>query len=177
MKPFPLRAVLFALIGLVAIGSAISVKPLTPSSSFAKVSDGACVNSGVTLVVDFGQTDAESLVKCVQDFSGTGWKIFHAAEIDVQGTAEYPKSFVCRIAEFPSLSSEDCQGTPSFVTGTWVYFHSSVKNKSSGWLRSGQGAASRKPGCGDFEGWRFVIGESKANQVPDIEPKPFTCKK
>lgn len=176
MKLFPLRVVLFTLIGLVAVGSAISVKPFTSSFSFAKVSDGACVNSGVTLVVDFGQ-DAESLVKCVQDFSGTGWQIFEAASIDAQGTSEYPKSFVCRIAEFPSLSSEDCLGTPSFATGTWVYFHSSVKNKFSGWLRSGQGAASRKPECGDFEGWRFVIGQSTANQVPDIEPKSFKCKK
>ncbi len=176
MKSIPLRAVLFALIGLVALGSAVSLKPNTSESTDMKVTDGACTNSGITLVVDFGKAARESLVKCVRQFSGTGWQLFGASSIEVAGTAEYPESFVCRIAGFPSDEEEDCLGTPSFVSGTWVYFQSSVKNKSQGWLRSAEGSASRKPQCGDYEGWRFVIGQSNQDQLPRYDAKPFTCK-
>lgn len=176
MKSIPLRAVLFSLIGLVALGSVVSLKPDSPKSSEVKVNDGACTTSGVTLVVDFGKTALEPLVKCVRQFSGTGWQLFEASSIQVEGTAEYPESFVCRIAGFPKKDKEDCLGTPSFVTGTWVYFQSGVKNESQGWLRSAEGSASRKPQCGDYEGWLFVMGQSTQGQLPGLEAKPFKCK-
>ena len=176
MKSIPLRAVLFALIGLVALGSVVSVKPNTPESTDRNVVDGTCTNSGVTLVVDFGNAAREPLVKCVRHFSGTGWQLFNASSIEVEGTTEYPESFVCRIAGFPNNEQEDCQGTPSFVSGTWVYFQSSARNQSQVWVRSAEGSASREPKCGDYEGWLFVIGQSAQDQLPGFEAKPFKCK-
>lgn len=176
MKSVPFRAVLFALIGLVAIGSLITASPSSSKVTANVISGEACAKSGVTLVIDFGDQSRAPLVTCVKNFAGTGWQLFEAAGIAVEGTAEYPQSFVCRISEFPSTKDEDCLGTPNYNSGTWVYFSSTDSAQTSGWNRSPQGAASRKPGCGDFEGWRFVVGAESSSQIPNFEPHPFVCK-
>jgi hypothetical protein len=176
MRSIPVRAVLFALIGLVALGSVISVKPGTISQVPSDVAAGACVETGVTLVIEFSDEPNETLVKCVKDFSGSGWQIFEAAEQVVTGTAEYPQSFVCRINQWPPSALETCQRTPDYKTGTWVYFNASVANDSGNWLRSGQGAAAHKPKCGDYEGWRFVTETNSSQAIPKTVARPFECK-
>jgi hypothetical protein len=170
-----LRAVLIGLISFVAIGSLVSVNEGKHKSNTPQVSSSPCVDSGVTLIVDQGGSQDQVLIRCVKEFEGTGWNIFRAANLNVQGTAEYPESFVCRIADFPSEDSEACLATPSFTKGTWVYFNATAENAE--WMRSGQGAASRKPGCGDYEGWRYITSAAQSNTAPRIEARPFKCQK
>jgi len=177
MIKVPFRGVLVSLIALVAIGGLIAsnseMKTTRPTNA-----EDSCKGSGITLVVDFGGEDgAKNITKCVSNFDGTGWQLLEAAGLEVAGTSEYPKSFVCRINNFPTSAAEDCVGTPGSLGGSWVYFYSSVASGSetTSWSRSPVGAATRKPKCGDFEGWLFLTQGSE-KQVPAIAAEPFSCK-
>ncbi|MFM1984120.1 MAG: hypothetical protein RL723_555 [Actinomycetota bacterium] len=175
MNKVSLRAVLFTLLVLVALGSVFSVGPVKQKNLALEVSNSPCVDTGVTLIVDQGGNQDQVLTRCVKYFEGTGWNIFNAANLNVQGTAEYPESFVCRLNDFPSAETEDCLRTPSFAKGTWVYFNATAENTE--WMRSGQGAASRNPSCGDYEGWRYITSVDQSNAAPRFEARPFRCQK
>lgn len=175
MKRIPLKAVLFTLVGLVAAGSLVSNAPTPASTKAPESSNQACTKSGITLVIDFGDENKPVENYCVQNFSGSGWQLFEAAKVLVEGTAEYPQSFVCRIQGVPAKQTEDCLSTPGFATGTWVYYIASSYSGDKNWARSAVGAAMRKPQCGDFDGWRFVRNYSDASASPRIVAKPFRC--
>ena len=171
--------VLVALVALVAIGGLISTIPgaeQSKSPSSASFHDGQCSNeSGVSLIIDFGKSsDREPLVRCAQNFEGSGWQLFAAAGVEVRGTDEFATGFVCRVADWPSVEMQPCTSTPTPAQGTWAYF---VSNEANSWLFSGQGAAMRKPKCGTAEGWRFVEpGEAASQSMPEILPVTFGCK-
>lgn len=166
---FTLRKVLIGLVALSVIGWAVSALPAEQPDT----SQGGTV----TLVVDFGSSSGlEPLIRKVEKFQGTGWELFAAAGVPVEGTAEFPTGFVCRIAELPAPVSQDCLDTPKFSEGSWAYF---VTNSElgAGWLLSGAGAATHRPECGGFEGWLWVEpGESSGQQVPSVDANPETCK-
>lgn len=176
MKRIPLKAILFALVGLVAVGSVISKAPTPPATNSANAHTGTCNGSGVTLVIDFGSQNKPPESYCLNEFAGSSWQLFEAAGVLVEGTAEYPESFVCRLQGVPGANAEDCLGTPDFASGTWVYYVASANNQSKGWMRSGAGAAMRKPTCGDYEGWRFVTDFTEVNVPPSLTAAPFRCK-
>lgn len=176
----PLRSILISLVALVAIGGAVSA--LTSgevSSPISKLvaTDGACEDRGVTLVVDFGAASNKKPIEtCAKKFSGTGWQLFDAAGVRVQGTSEFPESFVCRIQDWPSSNSQDCTDTPKYSEGTWAYYFADVKTGSK-WLISGVGASMQKPECGSVEGWLFIApGENRDTAEPSVAPHPIICK-
>ena len=178
MRRVPFGAVLVSLLAMVALGAVISVAPSKENSAPSKTpstNQVACRDTGTTLIVDYGtgQTGVQSY--CVENFEGSGWQLLQAAGLKILGTAEYPESFLCRVNDFPAAEAEDCLGTPSYSAGTWVYYIASASNAGGSWVRSGIGAAARKPGCGDVDGWRFVNSNTDANSRPRMEPKPFTC--
>lgn len=176
MIKVPFRAVLISLVALVAIGGL--VVPNLPVERVEVTSEsGACTSIGTSLIVDFGSASKiQPMVRCVTDSGITGWQALELAGLKVLGTAEYPNAFVCRINSFPSEEKEDCAGTPGLIGGSWVYFYS--KPGSNGWLRSPVGAASRKPLCGEVEGWLFVdhLAEDQKFTSPRISPSPFICR-
>ena len=141
----------------------------------ANISTGACSaeNPGVTLVVDFGAAADESPIqKCVGEFSGNGWQLFEAAEVEVEGTAKYPE-FACRIAGLPTSEAQDCGENASFDKGYWSYFYADAA-KAADWTMSPVGAVDRNPACGEFEGWVYVASDD-ASATPSVSAKPFTC--
>jgi hypothetical protein len=170
MKSVPFRAVLLFLLAVVAIGSFTTTSTISPTTSsgtnLPQNVDGACSDDGITLIVEFGPLDLGSLTRCVQDFSGNSWELFEAAELTVEGTANYPDSFVCRIQDSPSADDEPCDGTPNVQTGSWVYFVANAGDEPRKWQRSPVGAASRTPKCGDSEAWVFAINSSASPQIP-----------
>lgn len=172
MKSVPFRAVLIFLLAIVAIGSfttTLSISKLTEAQAF----DGFCSESGTTLVIEYGPLEKGSIVRCVQDFEGTSWDLFEAADLTVQGTASYPTSFVCRIQGQPSAEIEPCAGTPSVQTGSWIYFVAKAEDEAREWQRSPVGASSRTPKCGDSEAWVF----SKDSTVsPLTKPNSIQCR-
>ena len=172
MKSVPFRAVLLALLAMVAIGS-LATSSNTASSSNASVIEGACAESGITLVIEYGPLNKEPLVRCIDNFSGSSWGLFEAAGVSVDGTAEYPNSFVCRIQDLPGREIESCRGTPNPQMGSWVYFVSISSNPNRDWLRSPVGASSRYPECGDSEAWVFT---KDSTAVPSIEPGSNECR-
>lgn len=178
MRRLPLRAVLVSLIALVAIGGVFTAvaNPMFLPRELSAKQTGACVDSGVTLVIDFGAaSEKETVETCVKNFSGTGWALFKAAGFQVEGTSEYPQSFVCRIADWPTHENQDCSNTPSFTDGSWKYFHADLAT-GNGWVTSGTGAAMHSPACGSFEGWLFVSGDAQqSSRFPRIDPAPFKC--
>ena len=172
-----LRTVLIALVVLVAAGGVISTVPSDQKSSGAQteVLQRQCsVGEGVSLVVDFGTSSGKNIAEfCVKNFESTGWELLAAAGLDAKGTSEYETGFVCRLDNWPSEAEQPCTKTPTNAQGTWAYFNS----KSNAWQFSGQGASSRKPGCGEVDGWRFVEpGEVASQSEPRLLPAASACK-
>jgi hypothetical protein len=172
MKSVPFRAVLLILLAIVAIGS-VTTTSNNSSSTESRVADGPCSEDGTTLVIEYGPLEQGTIVRCVQNFSGNGWELFEAAELSVEGTADYPNSFVCRIQDLPGAEVEPCDGTPSAQTGSWIYFVANAADEPRNWQRSPVGAASRTPKCGDSEAWVF---SKDANESPLTMPSLNECR-
>ena len=185
-----LRATLIGLVALAAIAtfwpavsSAIGFKIDWGSepehSSMAAVANGPCAAVGVSIVVDFGTTSKKPVSsECVGMVTDplTGWEYISLFDHKVQGTDQYPTGFVCRIDGFPSMTNQDCKDTPTYSEGTWAYYQASSANGGA-WKPSPVGAAMTHPGCGSYEGWRFIsAGQSTATEFPRVSPKPFVCK-
>ena len=181
MITVPFRAVLISLIAIVAVGGLVVPSlqngPKANNANQRASTKGACTKQGVTLIVDFGtESKLAPIQQCIISKDLSGWQILQAAGLRVIGTTEYPNAFVCRINEWPSQKVEDCSGTPGLTSGSWVYLYS--KPGSNGWFRSPVGAATRKPLCGEVEGWLFVnqlAGDQKFAS-PKIKPTPFICR-
>jgi len=180
-----LRAILIALVALVALGGLISLQTAKPASTVQPSSSasavwlkGECLDQGgVTLVVDFGAASRKpKLVRCSAAFQGTGWDVFAAAGVSVAGTNTYPSGFACRISGWPTIEDQSCADTPTYKQGHWAYFYASPKQPKL-WILSGSGAALRKPECGSFEGWSFVEpGQGSGANPPGYAPNAQYCK-
>jgi hypothetical protein len=178
--PLRTRTVLIAMLMLVAIGTVLSWWVEPSQVDFTKpvaseYSNGACESNGITLVVDFGtDSDMAPLVRCVKNFSGSGWDLFQAAQIAVTGTKQYPVGFVCQVENFPL--DQNCQDTPTYAEGTWSYFFISGEVDDAAWKISGIGAAARQPECGSVEGWRFLRpGEQPSDHKPTPSVRVVYC--
>lgn len=167
-----LGAVLASLVLLVAWGS------MTTSSQSQKQSstlvEGPCASNGIGLVVDFGIDAKQSRQVCVLNFVGTGWQVLSTAGFRIEGTAEYPNTFMCRIDNVPSADHENCMHTPNPNTGYWKYFYATAASENK-WIYSPAGAATRKPQCGDIEGWVYTNSSASKIQQPRTVPKPIKC--
>ena len=147
-----LRVALFLLIGLVAIGGVWSG---SQSSSSTGV-------KSATIVIDFG-ADSGREPKVIEltgvPVEETGWDLLVRAEVGVQGTAQYPTGFVCRLHGWPTVAAEACDETPAYSDGHWAYYVTS-KELSKGWLLSGQGAASHHDLCAVW--WGHFPGRGRS---------------
>jgi hypothetical protein len=183
----PTRLALIGLLLLVAIGGGFAAlggsktqDSLVPETSISKpvlanFVEGACLEDGVSVVIDFGTgSDKPSLVRCAIGFEGSGWDLFAATEIEVSGTKQYPIGFVCRINDYPAGEKQNCNDTPTYAEGSWSYFLKT--SQSEIWQVSGVGSATRKPNCGEVEGWRFLLpGEGAMEFLPSIDAGQFDC--
>ena len=173
-----LRAVLFALIGLVAIGALISSGALStvsesPVTHSAKT-NGFCTSDGVSLLIDYGsKSDLKPATSCAFSFAGTGWELFSATDQRVEGTIEYPVGFVCRINDYPNISDQPCTSTPTSAQGSWAYYYATAQLGDT-WMFSASGASGRKPACGDMDAWVF-INPGETNHEPAQKPHTFKC--
>jgi hypothetical protein len=173
--------VLSALILLVVAGSVLSwafennfIEETSAKQVEVSYSEGACEQSGVTIVIDFGESlEREPIVRCAIDFAGTGWEVFQATAIDVTGTNQYTVGFACRIENFPASSEQNCMDTPKYSEGSWRYF---VFTEESGWQVSQVGSSARDPQCGSAEGWLFIgPGQQDSGSLPTYIPESVTC--
>jgi len=173
--------VLSALILLVVVGSvltwAFDNNVITESSSrgvSVDFNEGSCDASGVTIVVDFGDTsDLDPVIRCANDFQGSSWEVFEATGLKVEGTKQYPIGFACRIENEPSVTDQNCLDTPKYSEGSWGYF---IYTAELGWQVSGVGSAARQAQCGVAEGWMFIgPGKQDSGQIPRPIPEPVNC--
>jgi hypothetical protein len=173
-----LRAVLIALVALVAIGGLVTTGVLgtvpEERKSLTTSSEGFCTVDGVSLLIDFGTSSNEkTVVTCAADFVGTGWDLFAATKQAVEGTSEYPVGFVCRINNFPA--EQPCSSTPTSTEGTWAYYYASA-DLGNNWKFSIAGASLRKPLCGDVDAWVFVNSGEESHE-PELAPQTKKCPK
>ncbi|MFM2433974.1 MAG: hypothetical protein RI974_714 [Actinomycetota bacterium] len=152
-----LKIVLVVLVGLIALGGALSANPGSKVNSTSKALDGACSTGtpGVTLVIE--RADAAPAITCTPNFTGSGWELLDGAH-DVQGTLNYPTGFACRIDGYPTSATQDCADTPTYAEGF-----------------SGAGSAMRKPACGTSEAWVFSGSNQPEATKPTTQPTVFEC--
>lgn len=168
-----LRVALISLVSLVTLGAAWPA--LVDSGLIGPYPAGGNQKS-VTLVVDYG-VDSKRRVQYfdLMNLSNdvTGWDLFKKAQLTVQGTDQFSTGFVCRVAGWPKPKNQDCSDTPTYSEGHWAYY---VTNSSlgSGWLLSGQGAATHKPECAGYEGWSW-IAPGEDSHPPRFETKARAC--
>lgn len=157
-----MRSVLIALIALVAVGGLIAALDTKRSVSNAQPSTG---KGFVQLVVEFGaDSNIRNIDVQVTDFAGTGWQLLERAGVDVEGTADYPRSFVCRLDGWPKHQMESCQTGPNGRTGHWSYWVTNAE-LGKGWIMSGVGAAAHRSKCGQSEAWVWVPAGKGSDQV------------
>lgn len=182
-----MRYTLIGLIVLAAIWAAVpeiskafglrAFWPALGTVSEHSVEAGPCVDEGVTLVVDYGQASKRATrTACAVSYgqldTDTGWNLFAATQMTVEGTLDYPTGFVCRIAGFPDRRTQDCSHVPAANAGHWAYF---IATDASGWHYAQVGAASSHPACGTWQGWRFIpMGETRI-RPPRVAPETFSC--
>lgn len=165
---------LLAIIG--GAGALAWVAGLWSSQNTASSSHGR-----VQLVVDYGTAaNRPRFEATVANFRGTGWQLLQKAGLSVQGTDEYPQSFVCRINDWPAAEVQNCRDTPTYAEGSWKYFIADQK-LGNNWLASGFGAAAHQTGCGMAEAWLWVdpsqASSSKDSAVPGIAPRFYPCER
>lgn len=169
------RNALLSLIALVAIAGLVGALNAGRKIASANSSDG---QGSVQLVVEFGAASGMRTIDVrVPAFSGTGWQLLETAGFDVDGTADYPNSFVCRLDGWPTREMESCDSGPSGRTGHWAYF---VTNPAlgAGWILSGVGASAHRPECGQAEAWVWVPpGADTAKYAPKTQPRVFACQR
>lgn len=173
--------VLSALILLVVAGSVLSwalenniIETTSAKQVAVSYTDGACQQTGITIVVDFGDSlERDPILRCATDFVGSGWEVFQATAIEVEGTSQYPVGFTCRIENFPPSSEQNCMDTPKYSEGTWGYF---IFSAESGWQVSQVGSAARDAQCEFVEGWLFIgPGQQDAGLLPTPIPETVAC--
>lgn len=169
-----LKIVLVILVGLIALGGALSANSGSKVDSTASAIDGPCSESlpGVTLVVE--RSDAAPAITCTPNFTGSGWELLDGAH-DVDGTLNYPTGFACRIDGYPTSATQDCSDTPTYAEGSWVYFY--ADSDTEGWAFSGAGSSMRKPACGTSEAWVFSGSNQPEATKPTTQPTVFECSK
>jgi hypothetical protein len=131
----------------------------------------------VTLVIDYGA--GSKLATKVVDLtdipsSTSGWALFSLARQRVQGTQQFPIGFVCRINGWPTVTRQNCAGTPAYRDGHWAYYVTNYQ-LGQGWILSGQGAATHIPDCGSYEGWSWIPG-GQPNRPPRYKAETRACK-
>jgi len=176
---------LIALVALAALAPALlKTAGITITSSTdagtrkatATLTNGWCKANGVAIVVDFGAGSGKpAVIKCLSGFRGTGWQALQQAGLDPQGTQQFAVGFVCRLADFPPQSRQDCIKTPTYAQGVWNYYIAGPKTGNN-WMFSGAGAASREPECGSVEGWVFTTeADGGSRNGPSTMPQTRIC--
>ena len=167
-----------ALVAILAIGlSGCTLSAGAPAQSPVSANNSASKNY-VTLVIDFGKDSGRDLIvrNNIEVPAATkSWQLFDASNIKVEGTADNPAAFVCRIEGWPTAAEQDCKDTPTYAEGNWAYFITNP-NLGPGWLLSPIGAAGHTTVCGGYEAWVWVQPNQSANEsLPRFEPKPRGC--
>src|SRR5690625_3732704 len=80
----------------------------------AQAASGACQdNTGLNLVVDYKDLGGGVQIYCLENWKGgSAWSAFSQVAT-LEGTSQYPNSFVCRVNNKPGPSEEPCTSTPS----------------------------------------------------------------
>lgn len=165
-------------------GAAGGVATVVGASPAGAVDDsqgtpGFCPDDdGVTVVVDFQQLGATTIVRCAPGSqTRTGLDVLQDAGFQVEGVQRWGEGFVCRIENRPSATEplsvpgdqqyrEACVDTPP-ATAFWSYWRADEGGK---WRYSQQGIKSSEVGPGGFEGWSFSLGTG-ADSAPRVAPE------
>ena len=167
-----LRVAFIGLLTLVIMGAIWSAFS-TPRTG----NGGTTAAKSVTLVVDFGKHSNRPVKSfALDDLPATvkGWDLFAAANLQVEGTSQYPTGFVCRISGWPAKANQDCEDTPTYNEGHWAYYVTG-EELGSGWMLSGLGAAMHSPNCAGYEGWSWVDPGAESSP-PRFKPAIRACK-
>ncbi|MBP1134619.1 hypothetical protein JOE31_000851 [Arthrobacter sp. PvP023] len=143
----------------------------TSSSSAAASTDGETC-TGVKVIVDSGalKQDAADTSVCVPaDAPILASKALEEADVETEGTTQYPNELVCRVNGVPAADfdithkegtyREECQGMPA----AFAYWALWVKPASGDWAYAQEGLATLKVSPGESLELLFTVdGEPAA---------------
>jgi hypothetical protein len=147
-------AVAAAALVLVALAGCSSASPeADPAPTVTEsTADGACTDSEVTLVVEFGSLGAPAIKECAP--AGPASDALAAADITTEGTADFGDQVVCRVAEQPAPEVESCATLPA--DAYWAMW---VKDGADAeWAYAEEGVATLELTAGQSLGLVYTEG-------------------
>lgn len=131
---------------------------------------GEC--SGVRVVVDPGELDADVIDTCVETSSPvTAIEAFEAANVELEGVATSDMFFACRVAELPSATdaleyegesyTADCADFGP-VWAWWGLF----EDTGDGWVFAQEGAETLEVAPGEAVAFAFQFGDTTEPRLP-----------
>jgi hypothetical protein len=111
VKFAPTAAAAAALVLLALTGCAGSTPEADPAPTTPASGDGACTDSEITVVVEFGALGADKIDTCAP--AGPVSDALDAIGVTTEGTVDYGDQVVCRVDDLPAPDVETCATLPS----------------------------------------------------------------
>ena len=159
-----------------ALGAVPSVA--TPGLAVVAAAPDAVACEGVSVAIDFGGLGAPGVRGCAEVDPGetvTALDAVRAADVSIEGTAQWGTAFVCRVDGRPAAEEdielsdgetlrEGCARTPS-QRAYWSLWHAD----ESEWRYATSGASELELGAGSVVALVFTTGSDEAIS-PSLEP-------
>lgn len=140
---------------LLALAGCSPAAPETDPTSTASepaAADGACADSEITVVVEFGSLGVPDVRECAPE--GAVSDALAAVDITTEGTADYGDQVVCRVDEQPSPDIESCATLPA--DAYWALW---VKDDADAeWAYAEEGVATLQLAGGQSLGLVYTEG-------------------
>lgn len=141
-------------VGIVAFAHPFGGTALASTARYT----ATCTTPNIAVVVQFPDGRGTKAGCASSASNPTGWAVLVNGGFAVQGTIQFPSSFVCRIDGYPDST---CANTPP-RSDSWAYWYANPGERD--WTFSPAGAADRTPRAGSVDAWTFGGGR------PSIPP-------
>lgn len=159
MKLAPVASAALLLLALAGCAAGAPDAAPTPDGSEAPAADGACAADEVAIQVDFGSLGADQITDCAA--AGSAVDALAAADITIEGTADYGDQVVCRVDDQPAPDVEPCDTLPA--DAYWALWVKEAPDAE--WAYAEEGVATLQLDAGQSMGLVYTEG---TDSVPPL---------
>ncbi|WP_293785376.1 hypothetical protein [uncultured Aeromicrobium sp.] len=142
---------------------ALALSGLVITASPAAAQDQCEGPADVPILIDYGSLAGAPTTVCAQGAAGMrALDALTMAGIEIEGTAEYGDSVVCRVNGLPDEEAEPCTGMPS-ADAYWAFY---VATEGTPWQYAESGVSEQVLNEGDFVALSFQEGGESVPTMP-----------